>query len=183
MAKKPTMPIGADLTAPCRSVRELARRFARSEAAVRRWRQHPGWPDKVPTKAPWSRRQMQAIVAFVDTLRPTNNPNGAVRKAIIQADCDLKAARASLMRFREHRERGEYVKRGDVDKWRLAALYTFRTGLARLAQSLPRELDVPADEQERAASVLEDRFAELCNRFADAADPMHRKATDTDSDE
>jgi len=163
-----------DLTAPCASAAEMGRRFGRSDTAARKWTRSSRWPDGVPVKPPWNRRQMTRIAAFVGQLRPAAGSGAQKPTAASEADRELKQERAALIRLRRSIEEGKYIARDQVDEWREAALYVFRASLARLVRSLPVELNVPAEQQARASEVLEQRFAELCNRFADDNDPEQK---------
>lgn len=84
---------------------------------------------------------------------------------LAEADKRLKLVRTAHIKLRTAITRGEYVSRADQMSWRLGVGCFFKTNLRALAESLPAELDVA--HRQDWSSVLESRFAAMCNNLAE----------------
>lgn len=153
-----------EVASPCETNDELARRFNRTAAAVRKWRRMDSWPDGVPRDPPWETEHVVKIGLFVSQLR-TNNPLGASAPGHhARASADLQRERALYTRLQRRILAKKYHDAGKCQRRIIGCIHAVGAALSALAESLPDELaSVPRQLQ---TEHLHKRFDQLRMTFA-----------------
>lgn len=154
---------------PCQSISELARHFGRSRAAVRGWFRSKGWPGNVPCRGPWSKAHVAAISRFVDGLKPGPGSAKYAPGAATAADVAVKEERCKLLRLQRAVLAKRYHSREKCEARMMGAIAAVKSNMQTLAATLPAELS--NTDPTTWTGIIEGRFNELCNFFAEGVRP------------